>query len=874
MPPAARPSARYRSSVVVILLGFILAGFFALGRLPVELPPSREAPRLELRAAAPGLTAPVLEPMLTRPLERLLAGIPGVLAVDSVTVTGGVTVVMRLRHRRDLDAVQREVGARLERAAASWPDSVDPPVLALTDDTLQVAEFVLTSRTLDALALRDWAETEFARRLRELDGVATVDVAGGAVREIQVLPDQRRLAGYGLAFADLLLAIRKNPEADSFPRPPSGKARSRREPVQSGNLAAVAALPVVLPGGESIQLSEVARLALSHQPSPAAFRVDGAEAVRVTLSRLPRTALSEVAEKVRAHVDWMRANRLIPESIHMHFFVNHFEEARRPLRKTAYALLAGFALALAAFRLLGGSGRRTLLLGVIVAAAVQGIFIFMAVSGVALDALLLGGLALGIGLFGGSAMLMFSAADRPQPARGLPPAVVMTAAVAAALASLWFAGDELGLRYREPVAVCIGAWILATLLAVWLVPLFDAPRRPRKISAWNTAVDHAVAALRRRLLPHAVPVLAVVVSLLAGLAGFVFMHARAPVAAEPAQREIALRLRGPDSAELATLADAVTQRLRALPVLREAGHSAQAVREEWVIRLDQERARELGMDLGLAGKALAIATDGIPAGSFRDAERRYELRLRLPPEEAGGIAAGNILLLGELENRPAAYLRDIAVLERAVTPAEIRHRDGEPEITILVRPADGVAPERVTAAMQAALDRVALPPGYQLSPGREDEGATSQRSIATLGLPVLLVSVALLLLQRSWRPALAAVLTSLACVLVTAAVLPLFGVPPSAPVWLAMLLLLGISAGHAAVLPAAGQTRVLLVVVLAAVLGMLPMTWVKDVVPALSTLAGVLATGLVLSLPLNLLLTPLACSLFAHKEQTPASRRL
>ena len=75
MPPAAvRPSARYRSVVVVLLLAFLLLGVFALGRLPVDLPPASDAPRLNLRISAPGLIAPVLEQQLTPRLERALAG--------------------------------------------------------------------------------------------------------------------------------------------------------------------------------------------------------------------------------------------------------------------------------------------------------------------------------------------------------------------------------------------------------------------------------------------------------------------------------------------------------------------------------------------------------------------------------------------------------------------------------------------------------------------------------------------------------------------------------------------------------------------------------------------------------------------------------
>lgn len=891
MPPAAaRPSARYRSVIVVLLLAFIMLGVFALGRLPVDLPPSRDAPRLNLRISAPGLIAPVLEEQLTQRLERTLAGVPGVSAVDSITTSGEVSIDLSLNHRRDIDRVQRDVMARLEQAATSWPSRVDAPTLALADGASKVAEFTLTSGTRDALALRDWVEAEFAKRLRELPGVAAVDIEGGIVREILVLPDQRRLAGYGLSFEDLLQAIRKNPEADPQARAAPVKSRSRREPVQSGNLAAVAALPVMLPDGTSIHLSEVAGLTLSQAPE-AALRVDGAEAVRVTVAKLPRATLSEVAEEVRAHVDWMHANRLIPEGIEIHSFVSQLDAARKPLRKMAYAFLIGFVLVLAAAHLLWGSGRRTLMLGVIIVAAVQGVFIAMALSGAALDIMTLGGLVLGTGLFGGAVMLLFGSTAAPAPLQGTNPVIAAAVAILMALIPVWFVGGELGAVYREMVLVFGGAWLLAALLALWLVPMFDTRRRAG--APWHAAGSYVLAGMHqfydrllRRLLQRAVPALVVAALIIAALTSVVFMKSRemsAPV--EQPGREIVLRLQGPDSAELTVLTDDIVQRLGKLPGLRQANHSAQITREEWLPLLDEERARELGVDLGLAGKALAIAATGISAGSFRDADRHYNVLMRLPPEDARGIATGNILLLGELEHRPAVYLRDVATLQRVVVPARIRRHNGMPEIEITALLAEGYSSEQMRTETDRLLDKMKLSSGYRLMPGRGSDAARNTNGLMALALAVTLVFVAQAWLHRSWRPALAITLAAGATVVGTGAVLLLSGMPLSPPVWLGALLLFGIAAGHAATLAAARDKpqlrqiarhhfRPLVAMVLTGALGMLALMWVNGSVSGLHILITVLLTGLPVSLLINLLLTPLLYWLFLRKEQTPVSQRL
>ena len=903
MPPAAaRPSARYRSVTVFSILAFVLLGFFALGRLPTDLPPSRDAPHLNIRFSAPGLSAPLIEENLIFPAEVALTGLPGVVAMESTIVSGSASIDLRLSQRRDIDAVLRDVLLRLERGRTSWPGSFDPPVVTWIDQSSASLEFNLISRAHDALALRDWIEAEFAKRLRELRGVAAVDVQGGSGREILVMPDQRRLAGYGLSFEDLLQAIRKNPEVDPRASQLPVRKKGRREPILSGSLAAVAAIPVVLPDGESIRLSEVARLVLNQPADPSLLRVDGVEAVKVTVHKQAQTALSDVVEQVRAHVDWMRANQLIPESIEVHSDSGRFDEARKPLKKMVYAFLIGFVLVLSSAHLLWGRGRRTLMLGVITVASLQGVFIAMALSGMALDAMTLGGLVLGTGLFGSSVVMMFEGKGRSTrtSVTSTSPVIASAFALVAALVPVWFVGGELNALYREFVVVFVIAWLLGALLAWWLVPMFDTRRRGGK-AQWNMPISHAMARMRhsydgllRRLLQKSVLGLTVASVAMAVLGSVLYVKASLPPAQNglPGQ-ELVLRIQGPNSAGLSALANDITRRLASLPELRQVSHSARVFREELMPHMDDERAHQAGVDIAGVGRALAIATTGVPTGSFRDADHHYSVRMRLPPEDSGSVATGKILLLGELANRPAVHLRDVATLERVVVPAQIRHYDGKPAIEITAQIASESLTDQLLMKVRATVGTVSLPSGYQLFFGRNAKSAPENQGLIAAGISVLLIMAMAIWLYRSLRLALLITLTAGITLAGTVVVLQIFGMPLSTPVWVGALLLLGISAGHATALvtrcealspdlhllrrlelAARYQFGLLFTMVLTAILGMLFLIWVNSSASVLHTMVFVLATGLLVSLLVNLFLTPLLYRLISHKEQTPLSQRL
>jgi len=900
MPPAAvRPSSRHRFFVVLATLTVLLLGFFALGRLPIDLLPAHEAPHLLVRISVPGVSALVIEEKITRRLEQTLSGTAGVSSIESVTESGGAVIDLRLKHRRDIEAAQQDTAVRLDRAKSFWPASVEPPNVSIVDVSSVAAEFVVTSRTREPLALRDWVQDEFARKLRELPGVSTVDVQGGAVREILVMPDQRRLAGYGLSFGDLLQAIRKPPATDTAVQRPPAKRHGRHVAMQSGGAAAVAALPVTLPDGESVSLSEIATVTLGEGAKPEHFLFDGREAVKVTVHSQPRAVMSDVVERIQAHGEWMRANRLIPEDIEIHPLSPRLVQARQSLWRIALALVAGVALALFTGQLLLRSGRRSVLLGVVIAASLLAAFVLMALLRFTLDVITLGGLAMGAGLFGSSAILLFENTRRPADhgVITVSPMMAMAAALPAALLPILFVSGGINLLFREFVVVIGAAWLLSAMFALMLVPVFDKRRRRHGEERRKGLVGHWIAGIRqsydsllRRLLRKPVVAL-ILVFILAALMLTVFSLKRQEAPLTGDTGAVVVRIQGADRERLTAYADDIAQRLRSMPEWREVRHSLQASHEELSLRMDEDRARELGVDITDAGRALAIALTGIPAGDFRDAEHRYDIRLRLPPEESSNaVALDRILLLGELEDRPAVHLGDVARVEHVPAPTQIRRRHGIPEVEIVASSANGVSPQQAWALMHAMLENYKLPAGYRFSfAGSGDTVETSRsQEPAVFGWALFFLFIIQALLHRSWRAATMITLTAFSVVAGTGTVLLLSGMPLSPAVWLGGLILIGITAGQAAIFAASVsglsrqdlswqqklrrvakyQFRPLFALSLVTVTGMIPLVYTSGAAAVLHPVIIIVGVGNLFSLPAILFLVPALTVFLACKEQS------
>ena len=198
----------------------------------------------------------------------------------------------------------------------------------------------------------------------------------------------------------------------------------------------------------------------------------------------------------------------------------------------------------------------------------------------------------------------------------------------------------------------------------------------------------------------------------------------------PVGADVEVRLSGPDPDVLRGLADQALAVMQATPML-------QAQRLDWRERevttrpvYADARAQSLGVARADVAAALALATDGIPAGTLREGERDIPIIVRTPRD--GGTDAR---LLDQLLYAPAvgAYMpldQVIDGFEVQVRDGAILRRDRLPTISVQAFTVPGVLADAAFRAVRADLEAIPLPPGYSFAWGGEFESAsTAQASL-------------------------------------------------------------------------------------------------------------------------------------------------
>lgn len=113
--------------IVLATTGFIvLYGLVVLRQLPVDVFPDLNKPTVSVITDAQGMAPEEVEVVVTRPIEMVLNGMPGVVKIFSSSTTGLSVVRLQFDWGTDLRFARLAVSERLQLAKNRMPENITP----------------------------------------------------------------------------------------------------------------------------------------------------------------------------------------------------------------------------------------------------------------------------------------------------------------------------------------------------------------------------------------------------------------------------------------------------------------------------------------------------------------------------------------------------------------------------------------------------------------------------------------------------------------------------------------------------------------------------------------------------------------------------
>lgn len=196
---------RQRVFVMVLVCALIGYGVYALSNLPIEAFPDVQDVQVRVISQLAGQPPEDMERSVTMPIEREVAGIPHLINVRSVTMTGLSIVTLTFDDDTDNYFARQQVNEKL--ATVNLPTGVQPQLAPLSTAVGEVYRYAIEAPGMSETDIRTLQDWTIRPALRMTPGVADVVSFGGAIREYQVEADPFLLRKYQVTLDQLSQAI-------------------------------------------------------------------------------------------------------------------------------------------------------------------------------------------------------------------------------------------------------------------------------------------------------------------------------------------------------------------------------------------------------------------------------------------------------------------------------------------------------------------------------------------------------------------------------------------------------------------------------------------------------------------------------------------
>lgn len=399
--------------IAVILALILLGGAFNYARMQKSLFPDITFPKIKV-IADNGLE-PVQKMMVTvtKPLENVIKGVPGLEDIRSTTSRGTCEISILMKWGSDLNSAMQQIESRINDARPTLPPDVDIQVQKMTPSILPVMGYSLEGGGLSPIALRQLALHTIKPYLSQIPGVAEIAIQGGETKEFWIAPDLRAMSRLSILPQMITQALSQS----NFILSNGYVSDSRRlylatTDASLQNLETLRNLIILNDSKRTIRLKDVAKVSVHPAVSYVKINANGKSCVLIGILKQPDANLLNVSTGVREKVQSLQ--HLLPEGVQMKPYYVQADFVHTAIHSVSDALWIGVLLAIAVAILFLRSWKASITILIAVPTAMALAISAISVLGFTINIMTIGALAAAIALVVDDAIVVVEQIHRNQ----------------------------------------------------------------------------------------------------------------------------------------------------------------------------------------------------------------------------------------------------------------------------------------------------------------------------------------------------------------------------------------------------------------------------------------------------------------------------
>ena len=473
---------------VMVTVALMVLGLMGLSRLGTDLFPDVNFPVVMVTIPYPGASPVEVEQLVTKPVEDSVVSLNGIDRVRSFSREGVSVTVIQFKLDVDIQQAATEVRERVSQTRATLPQEVREPIVRRFDvGAAPVVTYSLSGGGRSLPETAKYAKDVLKPALEQIDGVASVDVKGGAEREVQVDIDLAKADALHLQPLSILQQIR----AQNLTVPAGHFNEGAREiSVRTvGELKSVDELRNLVVAnaqdGSAVRLSDVATVNDGYEDLRTRIRVNGEPAVTFDVIKQSGANTVAVSDAVSEKLGKLEAS--YPKGIKTSVIVDQAKFIKENTHEVEIAIVFGGAMAILVILVFMLDLRSTLISAVALPTSVVSTFFVMYVLKFSLNMMTLLGLSLAIGLLIDDAVVVRENIQKHLE-RGVPPrqaaldgtkeialsVLATTLTVCAVFVPVAFMTGIVGQFFRQFGLTIVAAVLMSLFVAFTLDPMLSS----------------------------------------------------------------------------------------------------------------------------------------------------------------------------------------------------------------------------------------------------------------------------------------------------------------------------------------------------------------------------------------------------------------
>ncbi len=548
------PELFTRRPVLSTVLGclILLLGFQGLFNLPVRQYPEVEETVITVRTIYPGASADLIQGFVTAPIAAAVSTTENVDYVTSQSRPSSSSVTVQMQLGANPDIALTEVMSKVQQVRGQLPTAAeDPVILKGTGQQFAIMYLAFQNENMSPEQLTEYLERVVRPRMSTIEGVAEVQILGAANYSMRVWIDPVRLASRGATATEVLNAI----NTSNFLSAPG---RTKNDLVSYSitldstlqTPEAFGALPIRSDGDDVVRLRDVAEIELAAESTDTVVRFNGQPGTFIGIFPTPSANPLDTASAVLEELPSIQAS--LPEGMTVSMVYDSTETISASIEEVFKTIAEAVIIVILVILLFLGSFRSVLMPIVTIPLSLVGVCFFLYAMGYSINLLSLLAMVLAIGLVVDDAIIVVENIHRHVEDGMAPMAaaikgmqeiwlaiVAMSLTLVAVFIPIGFTGGLTGSLFREFAFTLAGAVLISGIVALTITPMMSArllssgghTRFQRVVDGTSDRVSNWYERRVRSSLDYR-PVTMLMVLVLVGLTGFMFLNTPSELAPE------------------------------------------------------------------------------------------------------------------------------------------------------------------------------------------------------------------------------------------------------------------------------------------------------------------------------------------------------